>query len=59
MIYVYERQEWEYRVVVRDVAEKELLSERELNELGTTGWELVGVIAPSGKAHFYFKRLTK
>ena len=58
MVYVYEKQEWEYKVVVRDAAEKkDLLSERELNELGTRGWELVGVLALSGKAQFYFKRV--
>ena len=59
MIYVYESQEWEYKVVVRNAAEKKLLSERELNELGKSGSELVGVVALSGDAQFYFKRIRK
>jgi hypothetical protein len=59
MIYVYERQEWEYQVVARDATEKQLLSERELNELGTIGWELVSVIALPSKVQFYFKRVRK
>jgi hypothetical protein len=59
MVYVYEPQEWEYKVVVRNAAEKDLLSERELNELGARGWELVGVAALSGKAQFYFKRVRR
>jgi hypothetical protein len=59
MVYVYEKQEWEYRVVVKNVAEEGLLSEQELNELGKGGWELVGVAVPSSKVHFYFKRARK
>ena len=59
MIYVYERQEWEYRVVVRNGADEGLLSEQELNELGAGGWELVGVVALPGNVHFYFKRVRK
>jgi hypothetical protein len=56
MIYVYEKQEWEYKVVVKDAAEKELLGEQELNVLGKTGWELTGVIPVAKKVQFYFKR---
>lgn len=59
MIYVYERQEWEYQVVIRDAAEKEPLSERELNELGTIGWEIVGVVTLSRKVQCYFKRVRR
>ena len=57
MVYVHERQKWEYHVVVRNPSEGELLSQRELNELGTNGWELTGVITLSDKVHFYFKRV--
>lgn len=58
MVYVYEKQQWEYKVVVKTAAE-ELLSEQELNELGASGWELVGVLALSGRVQFYFKRVRK
>jgi hypothetical protein len=58
MVYVYEKQIWEYKIVVRDVA-AELASEEELNALGAVGWELAGVIALPGQAQFYFKRLRK
>jgi hypothetical protein len=59
MVYVYEKQQWEYKVVVKNAAEEEFLSEQELNELGVGGWELVGVAALSGKVQFYFKRVRK
>jgi hypothetical protein len=55
MVYVYERQAWEYDVVVKN--EEELPSEEELNALGSTGWELAGVVAVQRQVHFYFKRV--
>ena len=55
MVYVYEKQAWEYKVVVRN-AEAEPLSEQDLNALGRRGWELTGVAASSGALHYYFKR---
>jgi hypothetical protein len=57
MVYVYERQVWEYTVVVRDV--EDLVSEKELNALGVDGWELAGVVTLQQKVHFYFKRIRK
>jgi hypothetical protein len=59
MVYVYENVEWEYKIVVKDAAEKDVLGEPELNALGRSGWELVGVVALSGKVQFYFKRVRK
>jgi hypothetical protein len=59
MVYVYEKQAWEYKVVVKYVAAEDLLSEQELNALGESGWELTGVVTLSGKAQFYFKRIRK
>jgi hypothetical protein len=56
MLYVYERQAWEYMTAVRNALAEELPSEQELNEWGASGWELVGVAGVSGKMHFYFKR---
>jgi hypothetical protein len=46
---------WEYKVEVRELASG-LLSEAELNALGTEHWELVGMVPAGTQAHFYFKR---
>lgn len=59
MVYVYEKQGWEYKVVVKDAAAHTLLSEEELNDLGLSGWELVGVVGLPGKVQYCFKRARK
>ena len=59
MVYVYEKQEWEYKIIAKDAAKEELLSEHDLNALGTSGWELVAVLALPGTVQFYFKRVRK
>lgn len=46
---------WEYKEVVREVASG-LLSEAELNALGSERWELAGVVPAGAQVHFYFKR---
>jgi hypothetical protein len=51
MVYVFEKQRWEYKVILQSVA-----SEEELNALGAEGWELVGIVALPETAQFYFKR---
>jgi hypothetical protein len=51
MVYVYEKQQWEYKVVVQNA-----LSEEQLNALGAEGWELVGVVALPPTTQFYLKR---
>lgn len=51
MVYVFEKQRWEYKVILQRVA-----SEEELNALGAEGWELVGIVALSETTQFYFKR---
>jgi hypothetical protein len=56
MVYVYERQAWEYKVVAKDTSVEPPLSEQELNALGGRGWELTGVAVSSGRLHYYFKR---
>ena len=56
MVYVYEKPAWEYKVVVKDAAEHALLSERELNDFGSSGWELVGVVGLTSKVQYCFKR---
>jgi hypothetical protein len=59
MVYVYEPATWEYKVVVRRVPEEALLSEEELNDLGSKGWELGGVATITGAVQYSFKRLRK
>jgi hypothetical protein len=59
MIYVYEPARWEYKVVVRHIEEKALLSEDELNALGVDGWELAGAATLPQQVQFYFKRVRK
>jgi hypothetical protein len=51
MVYVYETQQREYKVVVQNA-----LSEEQLNALGAEGWELVGVVALPPTTQFYLKR---
>ena len=52
MVYVYEKQQWEYKVIVQNA-----VSEEELNALGDAGWELVGVVGLPDVSRFYFKRV--
>lgn len=59
MVYVYEKKVWEYKIVVKDDAAEELVSEQELNALGVSGWELVGVVTLPGNVQFFFKRIRK
>jgi hypothetical protein len=56
MVYVYEKPGWEYKLVVREAAEADLLSEEHLNELGSSGWELVGIVGLPAKVQYCFKR---
>jgi hypothetical protein len=51
MVYVYEKQRWEYKMIFQSA-----VSEEELNALGAEGWELVGVVALPETMQFYFKR---
>jgi hypothetical protein len=57
MVYVYEKQAWEYKVLVKDVTGEDMPSEQEMNALGKSGWELAGVVPLPGKVQFYFKRV--
>jgi hypothetical protein len=59
MVYVYEKQAWEYKIVVRSVSAEAIPSEQELNTLGADGWELAGVVPLPEKVQFYFKRIRK
>ena len=55
MIYVHERPEWEYSIMIR--AADALLTEEELNALGKSGWELAGMVPANEQVQFVFKRL--
>jgi hypothetical protein len=50
MVYVYEKQQWEYRIIAS------AMTQDELNTLGADGWELVGVVALPATTQLYFKR---
>jgi Domain of unknown function (DUF4177) len=54
LVYVYEKQRWEYKVVAQSA-----VAEEELNALGLDGWELVGIVALPERTQFYFKRLRR
>lgn len=56
MVYISERQKWEYRVVTRILASEGLMAEDEINALGAEGWELAGVVSGPESATYYFKR---
>jgi len=57
MVYVYEKQTWEYKIIVKNTAAEGLLSEEELNALGVSGWELAAVVTLRRTVLFYFKRV--
>jgi hypothetical protein len=59
MIYVYETQVWEYKTIVRKLADERLLSDEELNALGRDGWELAAAVTLASQVEFYFKRVRK
>ena len=39
-----EPQQWEYKVLIVDLRERELLGAEDLNELGSAGWLLIGSV---------------
>jgi hypothetical protein len=53
---VYEKQAWEYKIIAKDAGTEELLTEQDLNALGSSGWELTAVATVAGEVQFYFKR---
>jgi len=54
-VYVYERQRWQYHVVMKRDADEPIASD-ELNALGHDGWELVGIVPVHAALQFVFKR---
>lgn len=56
-VFVYEKQQWEYKVLNKEASGETALTEDELNGFGKDGWELVGVVPLAGTVQFFFKRL--
>jgi len=57
MVFVYEKQGWEYKVLTKNVEGDPSLTEDELHALGASHWELVGMVPLPGTVQFYFKRV--
>jgi hypothetical protein len=55
---VYLRPVWEYQHLIRPLPPG-AADDAALTSLGQEGWELVGVVADAGAAHFYLKRLVQ
>jgi hypothetical protein len=47
---------WEYKEIVREAGTEGVLTETELDGLGSDHWELAGVASVGTRVHFYFKR---
>jgi len=56
-VFVYERQQWEYLVLTKNVVDEPSLSTADLNALGSDGWELVGVAPFQTTVQLVFKRV--
>lgn len=50
---------WEYLRFEYDSADDRPRPERELNIIGSEGWELVSVFQVRSEFHYYFKRLVQ
>ena len=57
IVYVNEKNIWEYKQLVRNLSTENAPTEDELNKLGKEGWELVGVVNDSRMTYLYFKRV--
>ena len=56
IVYVQEQLRWEYKQLIRNLAEEHAPTEEELNTLGVEGWELAGIFTDSPLLYMYFKR---
>jgi hypothetical protein len=56
IVYVHEPLRWEYKQLIRNLAEEHAPTEEELNTLGAEGWELAGIFTHAPFVYFYFKR---
>jgi hypothetical protein len=59
MVYVRQRIQWEYKVLIKELGSDPALDEDELNTLGKQGWELGGVFVDAGALNIVFKRLVE
>ena len=57
VVYIQEKQVWEYKVVQREAEEHIPVDEAELNTWGADGWELVGIMPHGATTVYIFKRL--
>ncbi|MGD2158861.1 MAG: hypothetical protein PVG14_19045 [Anaerolineales bacterium] len=57
MVFVRDIPQWEYKCVSRSMDADGIPGERELNELGSEGWELVCILHHELKLNLYFKRV--
>jgi hypothetical protein len=56
-VFVYERQAWEYKVLLKDASDDSARTQEELNEFGRDGWELVAIVPVPNGVQLYLKRL--
>jgi hypothetical protein len=56
IVYVQEPLRWEYKQLIRNVAEAHAPTVEELNALGAEGWELAGIFTDGPLVYMYFKR---
>lgn len=56
VIVVRDNLKWEYKRLLRNLAQAEAPAEDELNQLGAEGWELTATIHDSPFIYLYFKR---
>jgi hypothetical protein len=59
IVYVKDEPVWEYKQVVRNLAQEKAPTEEELIALRADGWELAGTFTASPFVYFYFKRLAE
>jgi hypothetical protein len=59
IVYVKEKPIWEYKQLVRNLAQEKAPTEDELNTLGADSWELAGIFTDAPFVYFYFKRLAE
>ena len=59
MIYVDKKLTWEYKQILRNLESEKPLDEKELNELGEDGWEMIGIAQHHPLTYYYLKRQTE
>lgn len=57
MVYVHEDTVWEYKRIVRNLAQSEPPTAAELNGFGKEGWELTTIVTHGEMLYCYLKRM--